>query len=132
MQASRNPLRDLPEWLEEFTENLEDTDVPALRETPANTSQDSDSERPTKAVSRKHSIHTHFPKDRNCESRKKIKVARAPRKKPTGEAVLWTENFGGLITADYKVLNEEGGSQHNHRYAVVVQDLATQWIQSYP
>ena len=28
--ASGNRLRDLPEWLEEFTENLEDTEVPAL------------------------------------------------------------------------------------------------------
>ena len=38
-------------------------------------------------------------------------------------------NFGDLITADHKVLSE---SRNNHRYAVVVQDLATQWIQSYP
>ena len=29
-------------------------------------------------------------------------------------------------------VNEEGESRNNHRYAVVVQDLATQWIQSYP
>ena len=35
-------LRDFPEWLEEFTDNLEDTEVSA----PAHTSQDS--ERPTK------------------------------------------------------------------------------------
>ena len=39
------------------------------------------------------------------------------------------ENFGDLVTADHKVLCE---SRHNHRYAVVVKDLATQWIQSYP
>ena len=49
--------------LEEFTENLEDTEAPA----PAHTSQDSDSERPTQVAPRKHSICTHFPKDRNCE-----------------------------------------------------------------
>ena len=36
---------------------------------PAHASQDSDSERPTKVVSKskKHSIFIHFPKDRNCE-----------------------------------------------------------------
>ena len=34
--------------------------------------------------------------------------------------------------ADHKVLNEGGESRDNHRYAVVVQDLATQWIQAYP
>ena len=37
-----------------------------------------------------------------------------------------------LITADHEVLNEGGESRNNHRNAVVVQDLATQWIQSYP
>ena len=42
------------------------------------------------------------------------------------------EHFGDLITADYKVLSEESESRNNHRNAVVVHDLATQWIQSYP
>ena len=37
------------------------------------------------------------------------------------------EKFGDLITADHKVLNEGSGSQNNHQYAVVVQDLATFW-----
>ena len=41
------------------------------------------------------------------------------------------QNFGGLITADHKVLSEGCESRNNHRYAVVVQDLATQWMQSY-
>ena len=36
-----------------------------------------------------------------------------------------------MIAADHKVLSE-GCERHNHRYAVVVQDLASQWIQSYP
>ena len=38
-------FRDLPEWLEEFTENLDNTGVPA----PAHSSQDSDSDRTTKS-----------------------------------------------------------------------------------
>ena len=42
------------------------------------------------------------------------------------------EHFGGLITAEHKVLSEESESRNNHRCAVVVQDLAAQWIQSYP
>ena len=41
-------------------------------------------------------------------------------------------NFGDLITADHKVLSDNCESRNNHRYAVVVQDLATQWIQTYP
>ena len=35
-------------------------------------------------------------------------------------------------TADHKVLSESCESRKNHRYAIVVQELATQWIQSYP
>ena len=37
-----------------------------------------------------------------------------------------------MITTDHKVLNEEKESRLRHRYAVVVQDLATHWIQFYP
>ena len=59
-------------------------------------------------------------------------MTRAPCRRRTGEAVPRAEKFGDLITADHKVLNEGGDSGNNHRYAVVVQDLATQWIQYYP
>ena len=59
-------------------------------------------------------------------------MTRAPCRRRTGEAVPRAEKFGDLITADHKVLSEEGESRNNHRYAVVVQDPATQWIQSYP
>ena len=48
------------------------------------------------------------------------------------KAVLRAANFGDLITADHKVLSDNCESRNNHRYAVVVQDLATQWIQAYP
>ena len=37
------------------------------------------------------------------------------------------ENFGDSKTAEHKVLSEGCESRHDHRYAVVVQDLATQW-----
>ena len=39
------------------------------------------------------------------------------------------ENFEDLMTGDHKVLNEQGESRNNHRCALVVRDLATQWIQ---
>ena len=123
-------MRDLPEWLEEFTDNLEDKELHA----PAHISQDSDSERPAKVVSKskKHSVYTHFPKDRNCEVCVRTKMTRAPCTRRTGEALPRAEKFGDLITADHKILNEEGESRNNHQYAVVVQDRVTQWIQSYP
>ena len=49
-----------------------------------------------------------------------------------GTVVPIAEIFVDSITADHKILIEAGESRNNHRYAVVVQDLATQWIQSYP
>ena len=47
-------------------------------------------------------------------------------------AVPRAANFGDLITADHKVLSDNCESRNNHRFAVVVQVLATQWIQAYP
>ena len=79
----------------------------------------------------KHSIHTHFPKDRNCDICLRTKITRASWRRRTGTVVPRAENFGDLITADHKVLSEGCESRNNHRYAVVVQDLATQWLQSY-
>ena len=35
-----------------------------------------------------------------------------------------------MITADHQVLNEGGDSRNNHRYSVMVRDLATEWVQS--
>ena len=80
----------------------------------------------------KHSVYTHFPEDRNCEICQRTKIRRAPCRRRNGGAVARAENVGDLITADHKVLSENCESRNNHRYAVVVQDLATQWIQSYP
>ena len=73
-----------------------------------------------------------FPEDRNCEICQRTKITRAPCRRRNGGAVPRAENVGDLITADHKVLSDNCESRNNHRYAVVVQDLATQWIQAYP
>ena len=75
---------------------------------------------------------THFPKDPNCDVCLKTKITRASCRRRAGTVVPKAENFGDLTTADHKVLSEGSESRNNHRYAVVVQDLATQWLQSYP
>ena len=124
-------LRDLPQWSQPFTENLEDTETLA----PAQVSQDSDSERTTKVAEKlmMHTTFTHFPKSRDCDVCLRTKITTAPCRRRTGEvSIPRGEKFRDLIKADYKVLNEECESRNNHRYAVVVQDLATQWIQSHP
>ena len=80
----------------------------------------------------KHSVYTHFPKDRNCEICQRTKITRVPCRRRIGGAVPRAENVGDLKTADHKDLSEGCESRTNHRYAPVVQDLATQWIQACP
>ena len=59
-------------------------------------------------------------------------ITRASCRRRAGTVVPRADNFGDLITADHTILSEEKESRNNHRYAVVVQDLATQWLQFYP
>ena len=74
----RDPLRDLPEWSVEFKENLVDDSVPEHRDAPASFSRESASEPRVKVVSGsgKHSIYTHFPKEKDCEICKRTKITR--------------------------------------------------------
>ena len=58
---------------------------------------------------RKHSIHTRF------------------RKKNNKRSVLRAERYGDLTTVEHKILSEGAESRNKHRFAVVVQVLATQW-----
>ena len=55
----KDPLADMPFWLEDFTDNQ----IPTEKLAPANISQDSDSEHSAKVAtkSKKHSLFTHFP-----------------------------------------------------------------------
>ena len=108
--------------------------VPERRDSHASSSREPSLEpTPTRSVDLgKHSVHTHFPKDRNCEICKRTKITRAPCRRRIGGVVHRAENFGDLITAAHKVLSENCESRNNHRCAVMVQDLATQWIQSNP
>ena len=80
----------------------------------------------------KHSFFTRFPQDRNCEICQRTKITRAPCRRRNGGAVLRAKNFEDLTTRNHKVLSENCESRNNHRYAVVVQDLVIQWIQTYP
>ena len=125
---------EIPEWLQEFRENLVDDEIPLQGGSHASSSHEASLEPTTKRREDlgKHNVHTNFPKDRNCEICKRTKITRAPCRRRNGEAVPRAVNFGDLITADHKVLSDNCESRNNHRYAVVVQDLATQWIQAYP
>ena len=83
-------------------------------------------------TNRKHCIYSHFPKDRNCDVCLRSKITRFRCRRGDEGSIPRAVKFGDLITADHKISNEGSESRNNHRYAVVVQDLATQWIQSHP
>ena len=105
MPVRGNPLSDLPEWSEEFTEHFVDESVQARRDAPASSPRESASEPRAKVVSGKHSVETHFQKDRNCEICMRTKITRAPYRRRIGEATPRAIFFfGDLIAADHKVL----------------------------
>ena len=113
--------------------NLVDDEVSERRDSHASSSQEPSLE-PTfkrREDMGKYRVYTHFPRNRNCEICQRTKITTAPCRRRNGGAVPRAEIFGDLIT-DHKVLSDKCESRNNHRYAVVVQDLATQWIQSYP
>ena len=108
---------EIPEWLQDFKENLVDDEIPLQGGSHASSSHEVSLEPTTKRREDlgKHNVHTHFPNDRNCEICKRTKITRVPCRRRNGE-----------------VLSDNCESRNNHRCAVVVQELATQWIQAYP
>ena len=133
----RDPLySEIPEWLQEFKENLVDNEIPKHGHSHASSSHEMSLEPTFKRREDlcKHSVYTHFTKDRNCEICQRTKITRAPCRRRNGGAVPRAENFGDLITADHKVpvkiMNLE--TIIDMQSLCMVQDLATQWIQSYP
>ena len=120
-----------PEWLQEFRENLVDERVPECRDSHASSSHESSLELARSADLGQHSVHSHFPRDRNFEICQRTKITRAPCRRRNGDAVPRAESFGDLITADHNIPSEGCESRHNHLCAVVVQDVTIHWVQSY-
>ena len=80
-QVRRDPNSDTPEWLQEFRENLVDERVPEHRDSHASSSHEPSKE-PVRSVDLgKHSVETHFPKDRNCEICQRTKIYKGPVQK---------------------------------------------------
>ena len=133
-EQSESLCSEILEWLQEFRENLVDDEVPVHGDSHASSSHKVSLEPTFKRHEElgKHSVYTHFPEDRNCEICQWTKITRAPCRRRKGGAVPLAENLGDLTTADHKAPSDIFESRNNHRYEVVVQDLATQWIQAYP
>ena len=91
-----NPLEsEILEWLQEFRENLVDDEIPLQGGSHASSSHEVSLEPTFKRREDlgKHSVYTHFPKDRNCEICKRTKITRAPCRRRNGEAVPRAEKF---------------------------------------
>ena len=91
-----NPLdSEILEWLQEFKKNLVDDEIPLQGGSHASSSHEASSELTTKRREDlgKHSVYTHFPKDRNCEICKRTKITKAPCRRRNGEAVPRAENL---------------------------------------
>ena len=86
---------EIPEWLQEFRENLVDDEVPEHRDSRASSSHEVSLEpTPTRSVDLgKHSVCTHFPKDRHCEICQRTKITRAPCRRRIGGGRTSCRNF---------------------------------------
>ena len=71
---------ELPEWLQEFKENLVDDEIPEHGDSHASSSHELSSEPTFKRREDlgEHSVYTHFPKDQNCEICKKDQNYKGP------------------------------------------------------
>ena len=60
---------EIPEWLQEFRENLVDDEIPEHGDSHASSSHEASLEPTFKRREDlcKHNVYTHFPKDRTCE-----------------------------------------------------------------
>ena len=123
---------DIPEWLQEFRQNLVDDRVPESRDSHATSSHELSLEPMRCEDLGKHSVYTHFPKRPKLRDLPENQNHKGPVQKTYWQSRTKCRKNVGLITADQKVLSEGCESRNNHRYAVVVQDLATQWTESYP
>ena len=120
---------DIPEWLQEFRENLWMTEfLNTKTHTPVFSHEASlELTLARSADLGKHSVYTNFPNDRNCEICQRTRITRAPCRRRIGGVVLRAKNFGDLITANHKVFSGGCESWNKHRCAIVVQNLASQW-----
>ena len=91
-----DPLNsEIPEWLQEFRENLVDDEIPVQGGSHASSSHEGSLERTTKRLEDlgKHSVETHFPKDRNCEICKRTKITRPHRENAMAKPYLVLKNL---------------------------------------
>ena len=86
---------EIPEWLEEFRENLAYDEIPLQGDSHASSSHEASLEPIFKRREDlgKHSVYTHFPKDRNCEICTRTKLPGPHAEDAMAEPYLVQENL---------------------------------------
>ena len=97
-QDAKDPLADMPFWLEDFTDNLK---VPEMR-APAHSSRDSESRTSYESGNKIMEAQCFFshPENRNCDVCMRTKMTSASCRTRTGEALPRAEKFGDLMTSE--------------------------------
>ena len=104
-----DPTQGIPVRSQPFTVNLEDLEAHVLAHSSERATSDSEGDAS------------------KVETRKRKHSGNVYKRKNQKRSILRTEKYDDLTTAEHKVVNEGRESRNNHRYAVVVQVLATQW-----
>ena len=113
---------EIPEWPQEFRENLVDDEIPVQGDSHASSSHEASLEPVFKRREDlgKHSAYTHFPKDRNCKICKRTKITRAPCRRRNGEAVKsispTTENWPRKLCTCSMNDNTSDEDKHDTNY----------------
>ena len=99
---------EIPEWLQEFRENLVDDEIPIQGGSHASSSHEVSLEPTFKRREDlgKHSVCTHFPKTEIGRSVRGPKLQGPRAEDAMAEPYFVLTKFGDLITADHKVLSE--------------------------
>ena len=86
---------EIPEWLQEFRENLVDDEIPLQGGSHASSSHEASLEPTTKRREDlgKHSVYAHFPQDRNCEICKRTNITRARAEDAMAKPYLVLKNL---------------------------------------
>ena len=87
---------EIPEWLQEFRENLVDDELPEHGDSHDSSSSEASLEPILERREElcKDIVYTHFLKDRNCEICQRTKITRAPCRRRTGGAYLVLKILG--------------------------------------
>ena len=94
-----DPKQGIPDWLQPFTENLEDleTHVPAHPSEREISDSEGDASK-VETQKRKHSFYTHIPEDRNCDISSRTKITRVQKTQwvmySTSRKVWWLDDSG--------------------------------------